>query len=68
MKDEQRTKVDLNQWTLDNVFTIARRELRRVNSGLPLRPEMWSHVLRLCEETGCRERTVSLLRQEPPTP
>ncbi len=62
MKDEQRTKADLNQWTLDNVFTIARRELRRAEDGKPLRLEMWSHVLRLCEKAGCQERTVGVLR------
>ncbi len=49
---------ELRSWTLDNVFTIARREKKRVDSGWPLRPEMWAHVLRLCEAAGCQSRGV----------
>src|SRR6185436_10186562 len=40
-------------WTLDNVYTIARRELRR---GDPR--EMWGHIIRLCEKVGCKPRGV----------
>lgn len=42
------------RWTLDNVYTIARRESLRTE----LRPEMWGHVLRLCEKVGCQSRGV----------
>lgn len=45
--------VRLLQWTLDNIFTIARRELRH---GDPR--DRWGHILRLCEEAGCQGRGV----------
>lgn len=48
----------LQGWVLDNIYTIARREARRAESGHPLRPEMWAHVIRLCEKVGCHERGV----------
>jgi hypothetical protein len=51
-------------WVVDNIYTIARREHRRVEDGKPLRPEMWAHVLRLCEKAGSQERTVGVLRTE----
>lgn len=50
------------QWTLDNIYTLARRESKRNNDGKMPRPEMWAHVLRLCEAMGCKERTVGILR------
>ena len=55
------------QWVVDNIFTIARREYRRVEDGKPLRPEMWGHVLRLCEKAGCHTRTVGVLRTDDPS-
>lgn len=33
------------QWTLDNIYTIARREYRRGEDGKEPRPEMWAHIL-----------------------
>jgi hypothetical protein len=47
---------------LDNIYTIARREYRRLEVGKPMRPDMWAHVKRLCEEVGCQARTVGVLR------
>jgi hypothetical protein len=44
------------QRTLDNIYTMARREARRQQHEL--RPEMWGHVLRLCEQAGCQPRGV----------
>lgn len=49
-------------WIVDNIYTIARRELRRVEDGKPLRPEMWAHVFRLCDKAGGQLRTVGVLR------
>jgi hypothetical protein len=49
----------LLMWVIDNIYTIARRELRRKE----LRPEMWNHVLRLCERVGAKSRTVGVLRK-----
>ncbi len=43
----------LQGWVLDNIYTIARRELRH---GDPR--GMWGHVIRLCEKTGCVGRGV----------
>lgn len=43
----------LQGWVLDNIYTIARRELRH---GDPR--GMWGHVIRLCEKTGCIGRGV----------
>jgi hypothetical protein len=54
----------LLQWTVDNIFTVARREYRRVEDGKALRPEMWAHVLRLCEKCGAHTRTVGVLRTD----
>jgi len=51
-------------WTVDNIYTIARRELRRAADGKSFRPEMWEHVRRLCERTGAGERTVGVLRDD----
>jgi hypothetical protein len=51
----------LGQWVIDNIYTIARRESRREQSKL--RPEMWGHVLRLCEKAGAHTRTVGVLRE-----
>ena len=58
--------VDKLPWTLDNIYTIARREMRRTADQQ--RPEMWAHVLRLCEAVGCKERTVGVLRETPAPP
>lgn len=38
------------RWTLDNIYTIARREAKR--------DDMWGHVARLCEQAGCAPRDV----------
>jgi len=59
---------DVLQWTLDNVYTIARRELHRATrpgheaSTSARTVEMWGHVVRLCEKAGCQGRTVGVLR------
>jgi len=53
---------ETERWVLDNVYTIARREARRVEEGKPLRPEMWDHIMRLCEKVGAQSRTVGVLR------
>lgn len=45
------------QWVLDNVFTIARRELKRLQNppvDQALSVQRWEHVLRLCEDAGCK--------------
>lgn len=64
---EERASAEKAQWTLDNVFTIARRELNRLGpdaQGQKSEPtvgrsrEMWGHVLRLCEKAGCQSRGV----------
>jgi hypothetical protein len=52
------TDVKRLMWTIDNIYTIARRESRRTE----LRPEMWAHVLRLCEAVGAQTRAVGILR------
>lgn len=57
---EQRAQV--LTWVVDNVYTIARREHRRLEDGKALRLEMWAHVLRLCEQAGAQARTVGVLR------
>jgi hypothetical protein len=44
---------DRMRWTLDNIYTSARRELRK---GDPR--GMWGHVIRLCEKVGCQSRGV----------
>jgi hypothetical protein len=57
---------DVLQWTLDNVYTIARRELHRAtrqdHEASARTVEMWGHVVRLCEKAGCQGRTVGVLR------
>jgi hypothetical protein len=58
----------LQGWVIDNIYTIARREYRRVEDGKPLRPEMWTHVLRLCEKAGAQSRTVGVLRDGTQSP
>jgi hypothetical protein len=50
---EAERKVKDMQWTLDNIFTLARRE---VNKDDPY--GRWGHVLRLCERVGCKGRGV----------
>jgi len=52
--------IKLLLWTIDNIYTIARRESRRTE----LRPEMWAHVIRLCEKVGAKSRTVGVLREK----
>ena len=44
---------DRLQWTLDNIYTIARRE-----AGKDDPRGRWGHVVRLCEEAGCQPRGV----------
>lgn len=49
------------EWTLDNIYTIARREIRRLdrlNAGPVSAKEPWGHVLRLCEKAGRQPRDV----------
>jgi hypothetical protein len=51
----------LQGWVLDNIFTIARREIVRLE--LKENPNLttldrWRHVLRLCEKVGCKGRGV----------
>lgn len=41
------------QWTLDNIYTVARREANRASPH-----PKWALVLRLCEAVGCRPRGV----------
>jgi hypothetical protein len=56
-----RDQRDQLQWTLDNVYTMARRELNRLEPyATPdtLAIERWGHVLRLCEKAGCQSRGV----------
>lgn len=54
----------LRQWTLDNIYTIARRETNRIErpGHTPVTDEhyhgRWGHVLRLCEQAGCQGRGV----------
>ena len=44
---------DLLQWTLDNIYTIARREAQKDDPR-----GRWGHVVRLCEQVGCQGRGV----------
>jgi hypothetical protein len=48
------------RWTLDNIYTVARREASREDPRA-----RWGHVLRLCEAIGCQGRGV--LRASEPT-
>jgi len=41
------------RWTLDNIYTVARREAQRDDPR-----GRWGHVLRLCEAMGCQGRGV----------
>ena len=58
---ENRSQHELRRWTLDNIYTIARRELNRLQPYVipdTLAIERWGHVLRLCEKAGCQPRGV----------
>lgn len=59
-REDARTQMDRRQWTLDNIYTMARRELHRLQpiAVQSLAIERWGHVLRLCEQVGCRSRGV----------
>lgn len=51
------------QWALDNIYTLARRELRRLERAgaseiESVSGDRWGHVLRLCEQAGCQTRGV----------
>lgn len=50
---EAQALIKAMQWTLDNIYTIARREANRVSPH-----PKWAHVLRLCEKVGCQPRGV----------
>lgn len=54
--EKPRTDEEMLRWTLDNVYTIARRE--SVRGAERARHEMWWHVLRLCEAAGCQSGGV----------
>lgn len=53
---------DATRWALDNIYTMARRELNRLQQpyAVPdtLAIERWRHVLQLCEKVGCQGRGV----------
>lgn len=51
------TTTDRLAWTLDNIYTIARRETARTVAD-ERADRMFRHVLRLCEQVGCRPRGV----------
>jgi hypothetical protein len=51
---EQREQLDKKQWTLDNIYTIARRHAQ----GKHDTQGRWGHILRLCEAVGCQPRGV----------
>jgi hypothetical protein len=51
------------QWALDNIYTIARRELLRLERAgaseiESVSGDRWGHILRLCEQAGCQSRGV----------
>jgi hypothetical protein len=51
------------QWALDNIYTIGRRELRRLERAgaseiESVSGDRWGHVVRLCEQAGCQGRGV----------
>ena len=50
----------LQGWVLDNIYTIARRELRRLErlAYTDAERDPWRHILRLCEKVGCHGRGV----------
>ena len=62
MTDQELLTVDVGKlrWTLDNIYTIARREV----SGRHDPRERWRHVLRLCEAVGCQGRGVLRATEE----
>jgi hypothetical protein len=41
------------QWVLDNIYTIARREMNKADPR-----GRWAHIFRLCEQAGCQGRGV----------
>lgn len=51
---------DFLRWTLDNIYTLARRELRRLERLAYTDEERdgWRHVIRLSEKAGCQGRGV----------
>ncbi len=49
-----RTAQDTEQWVIDNIYTIARREANRSGGDI----KAWGHVLRLCEKVGCQPHGV----------
>ena len=55
-----RDRINAQQWTLDNIYTIARRKLRRLETLAYTDEERdgWRHVIRLCEKAGCQGRGV----------
>lgn len=62
-RDQREREMKHLRWALDNVFTLARRELRRLERAGATEIESvsgdrWGHVLRLCEQAGCQSRGV----------
>lgn len=59
-KSAAETDRDALQWTLDNIYTLARRELVKLERLAYTDEERdgWRHVLRLCEKVGCQPRGV----------
>jgi hypothetical protein len=62
-RDQRERDAKQLQWVLDNIFTIARRELRRLERAgaseiESVSGDRWGHVLRLCEQAGCEGRGV----------
>ena len=56
-------ELDDLRWTVDNTYTIARREAKRQDQRDTR--DRWGHVRRICEERGgAQERTVGVLRGE----
>lgn len=51
---------DRVRWVLDNIYTIARRKLRRMETLAFTDEERdgWRHVIRLCEQMGCQPKGV----------
>ncbi len=53
-------------YALTNVYTLARRGLRRsVKLDDAQSADYWNHIIRLCEDAGCRSQGV--LRASLPT-
>lgn len=63
-KQQRRSKT----WVIDNVYMLARRELRRLDSGRGQADAecvaRWHHVVRLCELSAT---PTSILRRSLPT-